>query len=1106
LFTVAGEPVRFRTRKHLALLVRLALEPGKQFTREYLADLLWPEAPPKLANHSLAQGLSVIKAKIAREAVVIQRATVGLAPGWIDVDTNHLANGDVTIDGPFLDGFEIPAARPFEDWKDEYRARLSPQIRDFLVRQMDAARRIGDFPTVETHATRLQDLDPLSEEGIRGIMEARAWASDRSGALKAFARYESRLAEELAAKPGPELVRMADLLRDGRRSPARPATPGHPPERADRRFEPETLIGREREFSVLYDAWLEARRKSPRIVVVTSDPGVGKTTLVNAFASTCQMEGAVVARAQAYDAERELPFAVLGELVKQLATQRAIGSADPEALSELTRISSEILKAFPGVPKPVEWSPELMPLRIADAFLKTVTAAAADSPVLLVVDDVHAADNASTAILHSVARKLGDASVLLVLSGRTSELLLSGAPWALTSDHSIKAIQALDLEVLAAEAAQRLIARIASLTARSDAPTERILRASGGNPLAIELITREWAEHGTASLLNDLEALDTKPVVAIGIPRAIAAVFDRQSRRLIATIRATLDLAAVLGRRLTEVGLYAAIELTPGQAAAALSRLKDEGYLREVSGDLEFRNELIRAHAYYAVAAATRQHLHRRVASLLAENHPTGDQGTSLEIAWHLLRGGDVTGAVPFAIEGAEEVLAVGAPHGAEEILTALVNVDGVPRPHHARVLLLLARALVDQSKFERVSSVLQSLEADHPYTSREQAEIAMTRAAVEFGLNRDRGAKYCELAKVALESAEKSGEVKLVSRALFECARAGTEEGFLELVQTAEAGTDELIAKAPGERLPMVVLTKAFCRFSFWDYESAVKELEGVLDSTPGQINTAELCLLCSGLGIARYFLGHFQEAHDALVKSLSFANKLGDDVRVSQVASNLCAVELVQGNYDLAIQYGELGVRVGKACSTSGLLPCYTNLMDSYLLIGRESDATQCLEDARKWLVPERRWKLRCAFFTEAASFALSHQNQALALDLIEQLETIVRGREQAVPLPGPYWKLRVFRESHISSTGQAYDLARTTFDRLYRACAFHSLDVAATLAWLERKMEGRIRDETRNALGLFDTLGANGKKALLTLQGFLEPGYPSKRGQRVVSASTA
>src|SRR5207249_4412480 len=300
------------------------------------------------------------------------------------------------------------------------------------------------------------------------------------------------------------LVWIADLLPVGPRPPARPATPGYPPERADRRFEPETLIGREREFSVLFDAWLEARRKSPRIVVVTSDPGVGKTTLVNAFASSCQMEGAVVARAQAYDAERELPFAVLGELVKQLATQRAIGSADPEALSELTRISSEILKAFPGVPKPVEWSPELMPLRIADAFLKAVTAAAADTPVMLVVDDIHAADNASIAIIHTVARKLPNVRVLIVLVGRISELRLSTAADALTSDGTLSGLISCQLDVLPDEAAENLIRRLAIASEQSDPPVERILRAARGNPLAIELLGREWIAHGSTSLLTDL--------------------------------------------------------------------------------------------------------------------------------------------------------------------------------------------------------------------------------------------------------------------------------------------------------------------------------------------------------------------------------------------------------------------------------------------------------------------------------------------------------------------------------------------------------------------------------------------------------------------------
>ena len=676
LFTAAGEQVGFRTRKHLALLVRLALEPGKQFTRDYLADLLWPDFAPKLANHSLAQGLSVIKAKIAREAVVLRRSTVGLASGWIDVDVNHLDSSEVSIDGPFLDALQIDSARPFEDWKDEYRARVTPQVRDCLVRQMDAARRIGDFPTVQRHAERLQDLDPLAEEAIRGIMEARAWASDRSGALKAFARYETRLTEELGARPGPDLVRMADLLRDGRRSPNSTRLAGYPPERADRRFEPETLIGREREFSVLSDAWQDVRRKFPRIVVITSDPGVGKTTLVNAFASRCQMDGALIARVQAYDAERDLPFAVLGELVKQLASQRAIGGAEPEALSELTRISSEVVRQFPGVPKPVEWAPELMPLRIADSFLKTITAAAAENPILLVVDDAHAADNTSIAILHSVARKVSETRVLLVVAGRTSELRLSGPPSAFMSDASIRHLRALDLEVLTNDSATRLVHSVAASFGDGEPPTERILRASGGNPLALELLTREWAAHGANSLLGDLEVLDTQPVPTIGIPRAIGVVFERHSRRLEARVKAALDLAAVLGRRLTEVGLYSAIELSPGQAAEALSRLRDEGYLRDVSGELEFRNELIRAQAYYAVAGKIRQHLHRRVAALLANISSLGDKAISLEIAWHHLRGGDVVQALKYALDGAEAVLAVGATHSAEEILRAIARLD----------------------------------------------------------------------------------------------------------------------------------------------------------------------------------------------------------------------------------------------------------------------------------------------------------------------------------------------------------------------------------------------------------------------------------------------
>src|SRR2546430_9541883 len=129
---------------------------------------------------------------------------------------------------------------------------------------MDAGRRIGDFATVERHAQILHDLDSLSEDAVRGLIEARAWVGDRTNALKAFGRFEARLAEELGAKPSADLVRIADLLREGRRTAPRPTGAGQVSERCERRFEAETLVGRGRGFSRLFGRWPQGRGRGPR--------------------------------------------------------------------------------------------------------------------------------------------------------------------------------------------------------------------------------------------------------------------------------------------------------------------------------------------------------------------------------------------------------------------------------------------------------------------------------------------------------------------------------------------------------------------------------------------------------------------------------------------------------------------------------------------------------------------------------------------------------------------------------------------------------------------------------------------------------------------------
>src|SRR5207244_7129263 len=152
-----------------------------------------------------------------------------------------------------------------------------------------------------------------------------------------------------------------------------------------------------------------------------------------------------------------------------------------------------------------------------------------------------------------------------------------------------------------------------------------------------------------------------------------------------------------------------------------LSQLKAEGHHREGRGGLEFRNELIRAQAYYAVAGPARQHLHRSVGEVLDHYSDANRRATKLEVAWHLLRGGDRARAVSSAIDGAEAAISSGGFLEAERILTVLVR-DPCREDDTRRLRLLLARALLGQSKAEAAARVLTLLGQEAGMTVRERA------------------------------------------------------------------------------------------------------------------------------------------------------------------------------------------------------------------------------------------------------------------------------------------------------------------------------------------------------------------------------------------------
>ena len=1103
LVSATNEVVRYRTRKHFALLIRLALEPGRKFAREYLIDLLWPDVPSDRGRHSLSQAITVLRHSLGRAGVAAHRATVGLNEDVIEVDALQLENGEAAIHGRFLEGFELRGARGFDEWREAWSARLYPRVRDCLVKQMDAGRRIGDFEVVERHALLLEELDPLSEDAVRGIMEARAWVGDRSNALKAFARYAGRLSEELSAKPSPELTRIADLLREGRRATPRPTPEGVPP-REERRFESETIIGREREFSMLYDAWLEVRRRRPRVMVILGDPGIGKTTLTNSFVSSCQMEGGIIARAQAYDAERELPYAVLAELVRQLTLQRSIGGAEPEALAELSRLIPDIIKVFPGVPRPAEWPPEVVPLRLADAFFKAVTASADDFPVVLVVDDIHAADNASVAILHMVARKLTGLRVLVILTGRTGSLRQPSSAHALVTDAVIDGLGTIELEPLSTESAGLLVARTSVRGAElwGDAPVEKIVRAGGGNPLALELLSREWVDGGGSSLAGQLDSLHSLPAGLLSIPKAIRTMVERQTGQLEERTRAVLDLASVLGRRMGDLWLYQVIACTEAEALYELTLLLNVHLLRDVAGSLEFRNELIRAHAYYEIPGTVRLELHRRIASVL-EGQRASDNQRDLEIAWHYILGNDLGRGIPLALSGADQSLRSGAPREAELILRHLLR-EGTELESSPRMALLLSTALMNQSKAEEALPYLEQLLSNEGAEKSDVAQATRLYASAMYLLNKNSTAKHGEMADRALTFARECSDQELLAHALFECGRAAVENGNPALARRTRDELRRVFVNRVGGSPPIAFHANAYCSYFLLDIEEASASAAKAVSLQGQGGEPGELAQAYTGLGNCMMAMARLAEARDSYRLALQISRKMGDDCRTSIVASNLAASYLMEGDVGAAIAFGEESLSVGKrAPAQPGLLRTWTNLGFAYLISGDVAKARNCFECWRRWIQDGRSWAARMEYWCDSASMELALGNTSEALALIAEAERASYGKDDLVVNQGAFERLRVLLAHHTKGADAARALA-ARFRRKFEGRHIVALtDAIAAAAWVEKKIEGGLSAKTQSELLIFEQYCLYGKRAVLVAQGFLDPPDKEAPAPRIADA---
>ncbi len=487
-----GEPeVVLGPGKPLALLIYLAFSPHHTASREHLVDLIWADREPDSARHALRQAVWYIRQRLGDDAIETRDGDLVLALELpTDRDAFLYAVDNVRLDeavriyrGDFLPGFAVPGGLEFEHWVDAERYRLRlvfVRAAEALVRHLLTAAKQRDAQLL---ARRARDADRAHEAGWRLLIEAHLSADDRVAALVEADALEQFLQEE-GRDPEPATRAIVQLARTPSRASTTPAADA-PTESA---MLVGDLVGREREFAAVLDAW-DATARGGRHVHLSAPAGLGKTRLLMDVHARLRAMGARAVLIRANPGERDVPCATAGDLAAALAALPGAPGISPQSASVLVGLDPSLSSRFPGAASDTAGEADALRRRTI-ALAELVEAVSEDARVAILVDDLHWADDASRRILRGVLPRLARRRVMVVTTGRPTPAD------TLASDGLSHTIRLTPLS------AADIAAFLSSITALPDQAWARefpmvLRRASDGSPLLVLESLQLAMERGT---------------------------------------------------------------------------------------------------------------------------------------------------------------------------------------------------------------------------------------------------------------------------------------------------------------------------------------------------------------------------------------------------------------------------------------------------------------------------------------------------------------------------------------------------------------------------------------------------------------------------------
>jgi DNA-binding SARP family transcriptional activator/pimeloyl-ACP methyl ester carboxylesterase len=681
--------------KAAALLQRLALE--RRLSQDEAIDFLQPEAEPAAGANDLDDTLDALRqtldaalgAGVAEAVFSFEEGVLSLNESvWVDIHEFERLSSHLT--SPASNG-QFPASE-LQQALALYRGDLLPEAgdadwtltprEDLRLMQRQAVltlaayqREAGEYAAAISLLTQMLTHAPTDEAAHRELMRLYSLDGRHHEALRQYQACAEVLAAEFDAAPDAETDTLYKQILNGDVVPPSALTPRPawlPPAPIAVEVERSVpLAGREGELETLLAKIRTGWEGGGGTILLAGDSGVGKTRLAYEALRAAALSRMTTLVGAAYEQEGCLPYQPFIEAFDRYLAeqgrppeQHPITHYQPLGATDLQQEHSALFKA-------------------TASFL---TGLATRTPVVLLLDDLHAADEASLSLFHYLVRQTRSAPVILLATYRTDTAVNATSPFgsllnALYREHLS---QVLHLTPLPEQAGAKIISHI--LGGEADAAlVKAIFDSAEGNPFFVQEITRAVLK--ADRLEQEQGQWRLRPGATLRIPSGLRELLRERVQRLGPTVESVLTDAAVIGREFRFAVLREVTGLPDGELLDALDVAIAAHLLEETEEGYRFRHSLIRDTLYDALSRRRRAWRHARAAEAIETAYATRAESFKLYVealAFHYDLSDQRDRALPYLLQAGQKAANMYALEVANDYFEralALMNELGINDP-----------------------------------------------------------------------------------------------------------------------------------------------------------------------------------------------------------------------------------------------------------------------------------------------------------------------------------------------------------------------------------------------------------------------------------------